>query len=213
MQFRTRRWSVLTGAIFSLFLVASTARAETFTLLDTKSSASFDQNNAYSIFSAFGDSQSVAISFYTAIDLKITTIDTYISAPFGGSIDLGIMIDDNGKPSGQYLSKVTIEPSFDPLKLGSLDWTVDAGSRYWLAASPTDDNEDVTWVFNTNIQGALGVQSNGGDWSTESGFAPAVMIQGETPLPASLVLFVSGLGSVGVFGLRRRRKELVDRSV
>jgi len=205
MGFRVRRWTAAIGAV-SFLLAANTVRAETFVVLDTLTSASFDQSNAYSIFSSFGSSQSVAISFSSPIDLMITKIDTYISAPFGGTIDFGIMSDVDGHPSGQYLSKVTLDPSFDPLSLGPLDWTIGGGLKYWLAAEPSVDGEDVTWVFNKDILTMLGLNSSG-DWSSQGGqFAPAVMIEGATPLPGALILFASGLGGVGVFGLRRKRK-------
>ena len=210
MQFRARRWAAVISAIFSFLLAANTSQASVV-LLDTLTGTPFDQSNAYSIFNIFGNSQSVAVPFTSTNAWTITSIDTLISAPFGGTIDFGIMADSNDHPSGQFLSKVTLDPTADPLSLSSLAWSIDAGSKYWLAAIST--GEDVTWVFDKDVQGTLGIDGGSG-WTTEANFLPAALIRAEltseTPLPGALVLFASGLGGFGVFGLRRKRKESSD---
>jgi hypothetical protein len=206
MLFRAHRWAAVASAVFSFFLAANTTQASVV-LLDTRTGASFVPGTGYSIFNLGFASQSVALPFTSSGTWTITNVDTYISSQFSGvTIDLGIMADNGGRPSGMFLSKVTVDLTSDPLSLNSLNWAIDPGSKYWLAA--VAQGEDASWGQSA-IQGTLGF-TNGSDWSTESNFLPAALIQAdltsETPLPGALALFASGLGGFCLFGRRGRRK-------
>jgi hypothetical protein len=206
MHFRACRWAAVTSALFS-FLLATSATQASVVLLDTLSGT--PSTTAYSIFNpGFEPGQSVAVSFMSNNAWTITSIDTSISAQFGSvTLDLGIMADSGGRPSGTFLSSVTIDASTDPVSLTSLDWSIDNGAKYWFAAIA--HNDDAQWV-GSQIQGTFGFAS-GDTWMTESGPLPGALIRADltsaTPLPGAFALFASGLGGFGLFGLRRKRKE------
>jgi hypothetical protein len=211
MQFRARSWAAVTSAIF--FLVATSATQASVVLLDTLTGApAFALGTGYSIFNLGFASQSVAVPFNSSNTWTITSIDTYISSQFADvTIDVGIMADSGGRPSGTFLSKVTVGLTTDPLSLNSLDWAIDAGSKYWLAAVAQGD--DASWG-QSGVQGTLGFTSGDNIWTTEQNLLPAALIRAdltsETPLPGALALFASGLGGFGLLGLRRRQKTLSD---
>jgi hypothetical protein len=152
----------------------------------------------------------VAVSFAVPNNISnnpwtITSIDTSISAQFGPvTLDLGIMADNGGRPSGTFLSSVTLDASIDPVSLTSLDWSIDSGAKYWFAAIA--HNDDAQWV-GSQVQGTFAFASGDQPWMTEVGDLPGARIAGfETPLPGALVLFASGLGGIGVFGVRGRKR-------
>jgi hypothetical protein len=141
----------------------------------------------------------------------ITNIATSISALFPVQLDLGIMADDSGRPSGTFLSSAKVTASFDPVTLTGLNWSIDSGAKYWLAAIAHSDDpfdvNDAEWV-GSQIQGTF-ANTNGDPpiWMTATGDLPGAQIAGyETPLPGSLALFASGLGGIGLIGMRRRRE-------
>ena len=218
MQFCARRWTTVAGAIVSFLTLTSTTQASVVEadLLNTLSAPASD--TIYSVFGpGFQPGQAVAVSFTVPGNgsnnpWNITSINTSLSAPlFPVTLDLGIMADFAGLPTGIFLSSATVTASFDPVTLTSLDWSIDSGAKYWLVAiAHSDDPFDVNDAFwvGRQIQGAVGFTSGDDSiWMTQSGPLPGAQITGfETPLPGALVLFASGLGGIGVFGVRGRKK-------
>jgi hypothetical protein len=79
-------------------------------------------------------------------------------------------------------------PNDTPITEGSITYTINDGG--FLGSSFA-----ISWAMscaNDIIQGVIPVQSGG--------------LQSSTPLPAALPLFVSGLGMMGFFGARRKRR-------
>lgn len=219
MKFCARRWTVVAGVIVSFLTLTNTTQASSVEvdLLDTLS-APASSGPPYAVFGpGFEPGQSVAVSFTTPGNgfndvWNITSIKTSLSSPFFPvTLDLGLMADDNGHPSGTFLASATITASFDPVTLASPDWSIDGGAKYWLVAIAHSDDPfaviDAQWV-GSQIQGTFAFTSgDAGTWMTQSGDLPGALITGfETPLPGALVLFASGLGGIGVFGVRGRKK-------
>ena len=107
--------------------------------------------------------------------------------------------------------------------INPLDWAVTLGSEYWLVAVADPNTADVIWnasaVPSSNPPLAFAYTSNGTGltgWQTISAVFPNVFVAGyvsetrdfvsETPLPAALPLFATGLGALGLLGWRRKRK-------
>jgi hypothetical protein len=98
------------------------------------------------------------------------------------------------------------------LTLAAAGDNVLAPGNYWIAVVYGDPNTSVystsTVATEANVAlngGAFCTQSDACSSSTTVSFGPNFET-GSTPLPAALPLFASGLGAMGLFGWRRKRK-------
>jgi hypothetical protein len=115
-------------------------------------------------------------------------------------------------PSGTFISgdALTLAPGLGPINQTSLNWSLAAGT-YWLAAVATLDSS-LEWqtagglVHDYAVGNGIGTSwaiTPGGLGDTE----PMAKIMGTetaTPLPATLPLFATGIGALGLLGWRRK---------
>jgi hypothetical protein len=196
----------------ALFAIAGTNQATADTLVDTIGSDTFVLGG-YDISNRPGVHQSIALEFSTGSDPLVEDILAYIGHPGGpaSGMTLGLMTDSSGVPSGAFVTGdfVHLAP-IGPVSLTSLNWAVTPGSTYWLVAISDQDSfqawqDSLTaannWTFNETGDGTswLNPRVDG---------PPEARITGAsvTPLPAALPLFATGLGAMGLFGWRRKRK-------
>jgi hypothetical protein len=218
MKFRSAR------AIIALICSCGVLPASAATLLDTTPAGT--GGAALEYFSVPGNVQSpffsyIAVEFSSPTAATITAVQAaifgYTTGGFFGNINLGVMNDAGGVPSGSFISgeySLVLSPS-SPVNLTSLSWSISAGT-YWLAAvvDPLSTNFDGGWYFNPNssVTWASANNASGGVWLNGGNAiegAPAALITAElsaTPLPATLPLLVTGLGAMGLLGWRRKRK-------
>jgi hypothetical protein len=94
----------------------------------------------------------------------------------------------NGITGSMSVVNSVYGPNNTPITEGSITYTINDGGFL-------GDSFAISWAMscaNDIIQGVIPVQSGG--------------LQSSTPLPAALPLFVSGLGMMGFFGARRKRR-------
>ena len=122
--------------------------------------------------------------------------------------------DVSGFADGMYLGDLCCGPTGGTVTLsfGSItDWSfvgvVGYPSFLWSASStPSGDSASAGWDFVDYDKGALF-----SGYVTASG-GPGIWTPNFTPLPASLPLFATGLGALGLLGWRRKRKASVANS-
>jgi hypothetical protein len=119
---------------------------------------------------------------------------------------------------GIFDGPVTLgQNSGGPSFTGDDQW---AGAPYYVTEG--DGTTGGGWLltngaYNFRVYDYVDTFNNYGDqlaWFVSSGYNPAMITvsatisMSETPLPAALPLFVSGLGALGLFGWRRTRKSV-----
>ena len=112
----------------------------------------------------------------------------------------------------------TLAGAFSSWAFTSVASTVLAPGSYWIAVVYGDPNTSVystsavTTEANVSLTGgAFCSLSNACSSSTTETFGPNFETAA-TPLPAALPLFASGLGAMGLFGWRRKRKNAAARA-
>ncbi len=65
---------------------------------------------------------------------------------------------------------------------------------------------DATCIYTVNLTAVLGVRGQVIVIETNSQLLPGDELLGATPLPPTILSFVTGLGAMGLFGWRRKRK-------
>jgi len=191
----------------SLF-AAQQSHAST-TILDTTNGDSCCSGGVYYELSVFGGEPYIALAFSSASAATITDINAYIIGE--DSLQLGIASDSGGHP-GAFLFQETVALSGTQISLSSLNWSIAAGTPYWLLASVADDaNTEANWqqgTSNNDWSPFVIPEGTDGHWSALNSQAPEALIIGNnvTPLPAALPLFASGLGALGLFACRKKRK-------
>ena len=122
--------------------------------------------------------------------------------------------------AGTILDSVSI-PASAPSDAVSVNWSLTTGNTYYLLQTggvnglygsfgftlPSDADIAITTTFNGGftIVGAIAGYDVGGYWGDFNNITTSAATSA-TPLPAALPLFASGLGALGLFGWRRKRK-------
>jgi hypothetical protein len=155
---------------------------------------------------------SVALSFSSPVSTTISEIDAFIGLipplSTNQTITLGIMSDGGGRPSGHFLdsSLVTLSLS-SPVTLTSLNWAINGGTTYWLAAVASDGT-----VGAWNDNGAMdrwAVTNNQGNWGVVAGSsAPEAEIFSVAAVPEAPTYAMMILGFAGIGLLAYRRKSV-----
>jgi hypothetical protein len=212
--------ALLVGLGTAYNVLFGVTQASAITLLDTIGSETFCACSDVFIYSIpstnlptgpFG--QSLGVTFTSASTVTITGVTAFI-APGDNTnslIDLGIMADAGGLPSGTFLDDTTVTPTnAAPVSL-SPNWVISAGT-YWLVAEsvPVLPGPNVNfWQFGTTgVGAAFAFPSINAVWrpSAETGAALITADVVATPLPAALPLFATGLGGLSLLGWLRKRK-------
>jgi hypothetical protein len=186
-------------------LLLSTLPASSTTLLDTTNGVSCCLGGGDLVGTT--DDQSLGVSFQSVSAVTITDVVAYITLyqSTSASINIGIMADNSGVPTGTFLfDTVSSLSGTNAVTLSSLDWLIAAGT-YWLVATP-DTNEGI-WTTSTTYTGvfAFANPSSGGQWVDTTDELPMAIVS-STPLPGALPLCASGLGAIGWLLARRKRK-------
>jgi PEP-CTERM motif len=156
--------------------------------------------------------QSPGIEFSSATATVVTEIKAFIGTNAGsGTVTIGIMGDSAGVPSGTFIDSITTTAaSATPIDLTSLNWSIDAGTPYWLAATSNSDN--VSWQAGSSI-GSVGVnQNNAAGWTVIPGaHLPqaeifASPISSSVPEPSTWAMMILGFAGVGFMAYRRKSK-------
>lgn len=203
------------AALFGAF-VAPCASAST--IINTINGNPFYQSSGYRVTNTTDYFQSIALPFTSVSATTITTIDAYIGttdAVPAGSVDLGIMADSSGLPSGTFINHAVVSLALtSPVSLNSLSWSIAGGLQYWLVAIAVDGT-DAGWNMN-NINLPTGALASGHgnassiSWGAVDWYLPEARIADDAvsaaPLPAALPLFATSLGALSLLGWCRKNK-------
>jgi len=155
--------------------------------------------------------ESVGIPFSSPTAATITAITAYIEAASNpSSIDLGIMADTAGVPSGVFLdqSLVSLGSPPTPVLLNSLAWSIAGGTTYWLVAVATDGSS-ANWQNDGVGPVAFHVLRFSPPWFVTGNASPEAEIFGDaaaTPLPSTWLMLLSGFAGFGFLAYRRTKK-------
>ena len=215
---RTSRLVAIAG-----LLVGLSGQASAATILDTTNSHSMlippvaGVGNGVVIESSCGATLSAAIPFTLSSAGTIQSVQAYIYEFVGlSSVTIGIMSNTGTNvPNGTFIDSSIVAGTPSPTGPINLtpNWSLAAGT-YWLAAVGTPGA--LEWQ---TLNGAIGGYAIGngtgsaGSWTGVSGeLEPMALITGTVsgvspvPLPATLPLFATGLGALGLLGWRRKKK-------
>lgn len=168
----------------------------------------------------FSPASANTIYTYTGNDFTITTGAYTTSDQVTGTIDLATALGDNFGPS--FISPVSFSFSDGVQTLTNLTAGLDAN---FLGFSTDASGNIVTWIVLMNEPFSLlnyeiytekpnptdAFSSDGGYYATTNegyvlGNPSMWTAMSQTPIPAALPLFASGLGAIGLLGWRRKRK-------
>jgi len=170
--------------------------------------------------------QSLAMQFNAGNTNTLTDLTVYMTnaaaqgdgADPTAGIELGIMADNGGAPSGIFLQQafVFIPPgaaNATPTSLSGLDWALDPNTKYWLVAvalSGAEYSWEQTSYYGEGATGfsdgawetspvTFGATINGG-WTDPSLTGPTIT---SAPEPGSIAAFGVGLMAIGAFRMKR----------
>jgi PEP-CTERM motif-containing protein len=202
----------------ALLFTISVSAAKADIIYDTINPATvFPVFSSYPINNTDFESQSIAMGFTATSDLTVTSILAYISLNFGDSIELGIMGDDGGKPSGTFLYQATVVPgNVTPVSLANLSWTLSGSATYWLAAvaAPhTYANWALNFAIPDNLVGVNQTPGATGPWGAGLDDPAQVRIEGTfavapVPEPSTWAMMILGFCGIGYMTYRRRNTQL-----
>lgn len=155
--------------------------------------------------------QSVALGFTTLSSVNVQSIEAYIGTEVPGSqIDIGIMSDAAGLPSGNFLSVRTVELAADhPVLLTSLNWNLTAGS-YWLTAIAHPQSWGGWQIPSSSAFHPAAVTDLGAinaNWYLVSEAPQARLtgdVAGAVPEPSTWTMMMLAFAGVGLLAYRRK---------
>jgi len=199
------------GALVLCLGVFGTIQARAVTLYDNLSAATDDVEFA-SNFGPLYDSFSTGSP---TDNLNVTVLIAASDPNDGGTFQISLLTDNPpGLGSAQPGSLISASAAFGDNLLSSTSLTpfsvsfaslsLDANTRYWIELESTGS---VAWAWSFDITGT-GVPNeffanSDGVFTNEDG--PYQMRVATTPIPPTLLLFMSGLVVMGLFGWRGRR--------
>jgi hypothetical protein len=203
---------ILPALLFGAAMALPATPASATTLVNTIDGP-YSLESGWLVVNTGANPQSIALPFSSGTATTISDITAYIEPHLGtaGSINFGIMADAAGTPSGVFLDSVVVTLSgANPVTLSSLNWSVVAGSTYWLAAEATSGTS-AFWEFNQQRgTSAVSFSSGGGPWSTTTNnFLPeatVVGISGAVPEPTTWTMMILGFAGIGFLAYRRKSK-------
>lgn len=167
----------------------------------------------------FASGQYFAGEFSLSAQTNVTSTDAWFSnlqSGVAGTVSIQIFTDGGNIPGTQLYAQTFSVPAYSSLNwygISNLNWNLSAGT-YWVAFIP-----------DANIYGSMPgyapspldeyAQHSGGAWQDNGlnyfdylkiGMRMSGEAVPETPLPATLPLFATGLGTLGLLGWRRKRK-------
>jgi hypothetical protein len=203
-----------TGAVLASVNASATVLFTTF-----GAGQAFD-NNGYSVDGLSLSGQVIADSFSIGTSAIVSDVVLALGYYAGNDdpVNLYVESDTGGQPGAivATLTQVGTIPSYFTGS-GLIDFTCNAGcfltagTPYWLVAQEPTFNSNQVWDFNPTdptVTSALNESDSAtGPWSESPLTQNAFEI--DTPEPGSMMLFGSGL--LGLFGLARRRRLLIER--
>ena len=223
------------AGLFVLYTNAPASALTTF-YSDFGPSDTYYQSGGYSVagasapttYSAWGVQFTASSSgALTQIDLALTSNERAVTGNFEPSgANVYLYNDVSGTPGSSQIGSWTVSASG---QFGSTNDTVvtigtinginlTSGAAYWLVIVPSDSSGTTFDVWNLNSLSPLATGNmaaysdptqipSGGSVITRD--LPAFDLLGNaaaTPLPATLPLFATGLGGLGLLGWRKKRK-------
>jgi PEP-CTERM motif len=158
-----------------------------------------------------GEYQSIGLSFSSPNATTITEVDAYITdgcclaGQTAHTVTLGIMADNSGLPSGIFFDSalVTLNAN-DPVTLSSLNWSIAAGTTYWLAAVASDGTF-AGWNYGSDQGVVAYTTSQFSGWQTASDFLPeAEIFAAAVPEPSAWAMMILGFAGIGFMAYQRR---------
>jgi hypothetical protein len=212
----------LLGLVAGLTLFSLAPPASATVIVDTTEGSSFSAGG-YSIQNNGGIGESVALGFVSMSAQIITDITAYIGvfSVSSGTVDIGIMADTAGVPSGTFLydSEVVLSSSH-PIVLSSLNWSLSSGTSYWLAVVGVVDPTNGFWNLSSQIA-PVGLTSSigpaNGPWFTANVNVPKALISGDisiaaVPEPSTWAMMILGFAGLGFMTYRRSTKNSLSRA-
>jgi spore maturation protein SpmB len=209
------------SAIMGIALLSVASPASAAVLLDTiTGGGSYQSGDFWYVYNTDGSGQSVALTFSSATDTTITGVEAYIGPNVGpnlGPVTLGIMADVAGLPSGTFLNSQSVGLSVSsPIILSSLNWSIAAGTTYWLAAIAANGSS-AQWDRNSSFATTVAFDfpgpglNKGGDFTESTNPVEALITSGvaTTPLPSTWLMLLSGFVGLGFFAYRGTKKRTV----
>jgi len=199
------------GAIALCVGVFGIIPAHATTLYDNLGAISAGTNPANG-FGPLYDSFSTGTSSFSLDSLSLL-IDA--SAPGDqGTFSISILADSGSSIFGIYTSgpfaDSTLSTSLAPFSLSFVPLSLPADTLYWVAlSSSANGSVNWSWSYDTSGPGVADeffANTTGVFPNSDGPYQMEVGGLNPTPVPATLPLFASGVGAMGLFGWRRKRK-------
>jgi hypothetical protein len=201
---------VMASVVFATAFVAGTAlvsnSASASPIYDNMAASSNSADNAFP-FGPLYDSFTTGGSSF-----NLNQIDYLVrgNPSDGGTYNLSVYSDNFTTPGGVILNIGNIPDAILSATLNTVStsfapFTLTANTRYWIGISSAD-SINWSWSFDVSGPGVANEFFANGSGVHPNRDGPYQMALFETPLPAALPLFATGLGVMGLLARRRMRK-------
>lgn len=172
---------------------------------------SYDAASADSVFGTPPGTDRGA-AFVISSDATFTSLRVAVSLTSGtNSVTVALRNNSAGSP-GSVIESFTLTSLTSSSAIYTLtsvtNPTLSGGTTYWVTIFPGGSNTSAPWYVNN--QGIIGLASSfdgGTTWSNQAGAKPTLEINGTlapVPEPSTSMLFLGGLGAVGLLRLRKK---------